>query len=61
MVKEIRMKHVKSQLRNSFAKLRQFPGATLKHLSYFIVPSLFEETPWFLSSKIQLQKRLQMK
>ena len=45
MVKEIRMKHVKSQLRNSFAKLRQFPGATLKHLSYFIVPSLFEETP----------------
>ena len=34
MVKGIRMKEVKSQLRNSFAKLRPFPGATLKHLKY---------------------------
>ena len=45
MVKGIRMKEVNSQLRNSFAKLRSFPGATLKHLKYYIVPSLIDETP----------------
>ena len=45
MVKDIRMKKVNSQLRNSFAKLRSFPGATLKHLNYYIVPSLIGETP----------------
>ena len=36
---------VNSQLRNSFAKLRSFPGAALKHLKYYIVPSLIDETP----------------
>ena len=45
MVKGIRMKEVNGQLRNSFAKLRSFPGATLKHLKYYIVPSLTDETP----------------
>ena len=45
MVKGIRMKEVNSQLCNSFAKLRSFPGATLKHLKYYIVPSLIDETP----------------
>ena len=30
MVKGIRMKHVNCQLRNSFAKLRSFPGATME-------------------------------
>ena len=40
------MKEVNSQLRNSFAKLRSFPGATLKHLKYYIVPSLIDETPY---------------
>ena len=45
MVKGIRMKEVITQLRNSFAKLRSFPGATLKHLKYSIVPSLIDETP----------------
>ena len=30
MVKGIRMKEVNSQLRNSFAKLRSFPGATME-------------------------------
>ena len=44
MVKGIRMKEVNSQLRNSFAKLRPFPGATLKHLRYYIVPSLIDRT-----------------
>ena len=39
MVKGIRMKEVNSQLSNSFAKLRLFPGATLKHLKYYIAPS----------------------
>ena len=39
------MKEVNSQLRNSFAKLRSFPGATLKHLKYYIVPSLIDEIP----------------
>ena len=38
------MKEVNSQLRSSFAKLRSFPGATLKHLKYYIVPSLIDET-----------------
>ena len=46
MVKGIKMKEVNSQLRNSFAKLRSFPGATLKHLKYYIVPSLIDETPY---------------
>ena len=45
MVKDIRMKEANSQLRNSFAKLRSFPGATLKHLKYCIAPSLIDETP----------------
>ena len=45
MIKGIRMKEVNSQLRNSFAKLRSFPRATLKHLRYYIVPSLIDETP----------------
>ena len=45
MVKGIRMKEVNSQLRNSFAKLRSFLGATLKHLKYYIVPGLIDETP----------------
>ena len=44
MVKGIRMKEVNSQLRNSFSKLRSFPEATLKHLKYYIVPSLIDET-----------------
>ena len=44
MVKGIRMREVNSQLRNSFAKLRSFPGATLKHLKHYIVPSLIDET-----------------
>ena len=38
------MKDVNSQLRKSFAKLRPFPGATLKHLRYCIVISLIDET-----------------
>ena len=42
MVKGIRMRVVNSQLRNSFAKLRSFPGATLKHLKYYVAPSLIE-------------------
>ena len=38
------MKEVNSQLRNSFAKLRSFPGATLQHLKYYIAPSQIDET-----------------
>ena len=45
MVKAIRIKEVNSQLRNSYAKLRSFPGATLKHLRYYIVSSLIDKTP----------------
>ena len=44
MVKDIRMKEVNTQLRNSFAKLRSFPGATLEHLKYYIHPSQIDET-----------------
>ena len=70
MVMGIRMKEVNSQLRNSFAKLRPFPGATLKHVRYYIVLSLIDEIPDRIIShggcktkitKIQLQKRLQIK
>ena len=43
-VKNIRMKEVNSQLHYSFAKLRLFPGVTLKHLKHYIVPSLIDET-----------------
>ena len=39
------MKEVNNQLRNQFVKLRSFPGATLKHLKYYIVPSQIDETP----------------
>ena len=39
------MEEVNSQLRNSFARLRSFPGATLKHLRYFIAPSLIDKIP----------------
>ena len=45
MVNGIKMKEVNNQLRNQFVKLRSFPGATLKHLKYYIVPSLIGETP----------------
>ena len=45
MIKGIRMKEVNRQLSNSFAKLRSFPRATLKHLKYYIVPSLIDESP----------------
>ena len=45
MVKGIRMKELNSQLQNSFAKLISFPGATLKYLKYYIVPSLIDEAP----------------
>ena len=45
MVKAIRIKEVNSQLWNSYAKLRSFPGGTLKHLRYYIVSSLIDETP----------------
>ena len=45
IVKGIRLKEVNSQLRNSFAKLKSFPGATLKHLKYHVVSSPIDETP----------------
>ena len=72
MVKGIKMKEVNFQLRNSFAKLEPFPGVTLKNLRYYFVPSLINETPNRIilhgvesvimsMTKIQLQKRLQMK
>ena len=44
MVKDIGMKEVNKILYNSFAKLRSFPRATLKHLKYYVVPSLIDET-----------------
>ena len=39
------MKKVNKQLHNSFAKLRSTSGATLKHLKYYVVPSLIDNTP----------------
>ena len=36
MVKDIRMKKVNSQSRNSFEKLRLFSGGILKHLMWYL-------------------------
>ena len=67
MVKGITIKEVNKQLHNSFAQLRSFPGATLKHLKYYVVPSLIDETfdritlcaGWNdLDNKTQIHKRL---
>ena len=64
------MKEVNSQLRNSFAKLRSFPGATLKHLKHYIAPSLIDEILDRIilhggcndvNNKMQFQIRLQIK
>ena len=45
MVKDIKKKDLNKQLNNSFAWLRLFPGATLKHLKHYVAPSLIDETP----------------
>ena len=45
MVKDLRMKELNRCLTNSFAKLRSCPRAEFKQLSYYIVPSLVDETP----------------
>ena len=45
VVKGIRMKDVNGQLCHSFSNLRSFPGATLKHLKYYVGPSLIDEIP----------------
>ena len=44
MIKGIRISEVNSQLRNSVAKRRSFAEATSKHLRYYTVPSLIDET-----------------
>ena len=69
-VKGTMMKEANKQLDNSFAELRSFPQAILKHLNYYVVPSLTDKTPtrffcmedvMMSVTKILLQKRLQMK
>ena len=44
VVKSIKMKDVKEQSHTSFAKLRSFPGATLKYLKYYVVPFLVNKS-----------------
>ena len=44
-VKSINMKETNTQSDNSFAKRRSFPGATLKQLKNYVVPSLIDKTP----------------
>ena len=45
IIKGIGMKEVNSQLHNSFAKRISFPGVTLKHLKYYLVPFLIDNPP----------------
>ena len=45
MVKGLRMREFNQQLHNSFAKLRPFPGASIKQLEYYAVPTLNDESP----------------
>ena len=44
MVKGIRMKEFNHHLKQSIAKLRPFPGATLKQLTHYAKPTLVDET-----------------
>lgn len=45
MVKGMRMKEFNQHLKNSFCKLRSFPGASLKQLAHYALPTLVDETP----------------
>ena len=45
MVKGLKMKQLNKDLKNSFAKLRLFPGAKTKQLSYYAFPLHVVETP----------------
>ena len=45
IVNDIRIKDINKKLHDSFAKLRSFPGALLKHLKYYVVPFLIDEFP----------------
>ena len=44
-VKSINMKEINTQSDNLFAKRRSFPGATLKQLKNYVIPSLIDKTP----------------
>ena len=45
IVNDIRIKDINKQLHDWFAKLRSFPGALSKHLKYYVVPFLIDESP----------------
>jgi len=45
MVKGINMKFINNQLNNAFAKLRPFPGATIRQLHHYVLPTLTDDTP----------------
>ena len=45
MIKGIRMKEFHSYVKNGCSKLRPFPGATVKRLQHYSIPSLMDETP----------------
>ena len=46
MVKGLRMREFNQQLHNSFAKLRPFPGASIKQLEYYAVLTLTLRAAW---------------
>ena len=45
MIKGIQMKEFNSYVKNRHSKLRPFPGATVKQLQHYAIPSLVDETP----------------
>ena len=45
MIKGMRMKEFNSYVKNGYSKLRPFPGATVKQLQHYAIPSLVDETP----------------
>ena len=45
MIKGIRTKEFNSWLKNHSAQIRPFPGATIKQLHHYIIPTLIDDTP----------------
>jgi len=45
MVKGLKMKFINNQIDKAYAKLRPFPGATLRQLNYYVTPTLLYDSP----------------
>ena len=45
MVSNVKAKKVKNKLRGASERIRDFSGATIKHLKHHVLPSLVDDTP----------------